>query len=85
MTSTKVITTATASNGKQFQRTTNRARFNFALIVLEGNRGFAHFFETKQEATEKQEAITRNFVYTAGYDANVGCTYSFEIVTTFIA
>ena len=80
MTLTKIIATATASNGKKFQRTTNRARFNFALIVLEGNRGFAHFFETKQEAAAKQEVITKNFVYTAGYDANVGCTYNFEIV-----
>jgi hypothetical protein len=85
MNTTKVITTATASNGKKFQRTTNRARFNFALIIVHGNRAHAHFFETKQEAAEKQEAITKNFAYTAGYDANVGCTYNFEIVTTTIA
>jgi hypothetical protein len=80
MTTTKITATATASNGKKFQRTTNRARFNFALIVIDGNRAHAHFFETKQEAAEKQEAITKNFVHTAGYDANVGCTYNFEIV-----
>jgi hypothetical protein len=84
MNTIKVITTATASNGKKFQRTTNRARFNFALIVI-GNRAHAHFCETKQEAMAKQEAITKNFVHIAGYDANVGCTYNFEIVTTTIA
>jgi hypothetical protein len=79
----KITATATASNGKTYQRTMKRERFRFALIVT-ATRGTAHFFESEAEAVAKRAAITRmsktDFM-TRTYDENAVCPFSFEIVT----
>ena len=80
---TKIINTATSSNGKTFQRTTKLARFKFALITTCA-RSSADFFETEAEAIAKQAVITRNSktdFMTCVYDDAKVCPYTFEIVS----
>jgi hypothetical protein len=79
----KIINTATSSNGKTHKRTTKIARFKFALITR-GKRSTADFFETEAEAIAKQAVITRNSktdFMTCVYDDAKVCPFTFEIVS----
>jgi purine nucleoside permease len=61
-TTIKVINTATASNGKKFQRTTKAANYKFACtFVFTDGSGLAHFFATQQEAVAKISALQSGF------------------------
>jgi len=79
----KITATATAINGKTYQRTTKRERFRFALIVT-ATRGTAHFFESEAEAVAKRAVLIRRSktdFMTCTYDESALCPYAFEIVS----
>lgn len=70
-TTTKITATATASNGKQFQRTTKISRFKFAAIHFHtyDKKFYAKFCETEVQAIEWNNLHKR-----------LGLRESFEIV-----
>ena len=63
----KITATATASNGKTYQRTMKRERFRFAVISLRSSgNGSADFFESEAEALAFAPVASGSFYYENG-------------------